>query len=197
MDAVCCRTNNISRTAKSCGPGAPRLALSWRDDLHDDGDNNVWSPGRSRISRKTIAQGRPVVPARTCGSAACFFSARGPWVRRAPGLPCALFFERGWIETKNSDAIAPREHAVTSLSTGMPCACGACRSTACARRRKINRRAQQDQHTDARAARSCQHRTSPQWLNDQATLAVGATLHLRCGHFRSILGPRSVKRRVL
>jgi len=31
MDAACCRTNNISRTAKSCGPGAPRLALSFAD----------------------------------------------------------------------------------------------------------------------------------------------------------------------
>ena len=31
------------------------------------------APRRSRISRNTIAQGRPVVPARTCGSAACFF----------------------------------------------------------------------------------------------------------------------------
>ena len=27
MDAVCCETNNMTRTAKSCGPGAPRLAL--------------------------------------------------------------------------------------------------------------------------------------------------------------------------
>src|SRR5690242_2509796 len=27
---------------------------------------------------------------RTCGSAACFFVARGPWVLPAPGLPCAL-----------------------------------------------------------------------------------------------------------
>jgi len=31
MDAACCRTNNMARTAKSCGPGAPRLALSFAD----------------------------------------------------------------------------------------------------------------------------------------------------------------------
>ncbi len=37
------------------------------------------SPGRSRISVKTIARGRPVIGC-TCGSAACFFVARGPWV---------------------------------------------------------------------------------------------------------------------
>jgi hypothetical protein len=56
----------------------------------DDGDNKAWSPGRARISRKTIAQGRPVDPARTCGSCPVHFFARGPWVRQSPGLPCAL-----------------------------------------------------------------------------------------------------------
>ena len=64
MDAACCRTNSTMRTGKSCGPGAPRLALSWRRRVRvfaDDGDNKAWSPGRSRISRNTIAQGRPVV----------------------------------------------------------------------------------------------------------------------------------------
>src|SRR5712691_12599320 len=43
---------------------------------------------------KTIAQGRPDDPGYTCGSAACFFVARGPWVRRAPGLLCALVMSR-------------------------------------------------------------------------------------------------------
>src|SRR5215470_5133316 len=33
MDAACCRTNDMTRTAKSCGPGAPRLALSRADDI--------------------------------------------------------------------------------------------------------------------------------------------------------------------
>jgi hypothetical protein len=70
----------------------PKAGVTFCEMTQGNGDNKVWSPGRSRISRKTIAQGRPVVPARTCGSAACFFSARGPWVRRAPGLPCALCF---------------------------------------------------------------------------------------------------------
>jgi hypothetical protein len=28
MDAICHETNDVSRTAKSCGPGAPTLALS-------------------------------------------------------------------------------------------------------------------------------------------------------------------------
>src|SRR5689334_16268520 len=39
----------------------------------------------------------------TCGSAACFLVARGPWVRPAPGLPCALSLEGG-DEFQSSDA---------------------------------------------------------------------------------------------
>ena len=46
------------------------IVWSWRSDagvklaktltrLADDGGNQAWSPGRSRISRNTIAQGRP------------------------------------------------------------------------------------------------------------------------------------------
>ena len=30
MAALCCQTNGLMRTAKSCGPGAPGLASSWR-----------------------------------------------------------------------------------------------------------------------------------------------------------------------
>jgi hypothetical protein len=52
----------LQRTAKSCGPGAPTLALSLRDDPQDDGGKKARSPGRSRISRNTIAQGRPDDP---------------------------------------------------------------------------------------------------------------------------------------
>src|SRR5262249_41792054 len=51
MDAACCETNNMTRTAKSCGPGAPRLALSFRRMTRGDGGKKVRSPGRSRISR--------------------------------------------------------------------------------------------------------------------------------------------------
>ena len=49
------------RTAKSCGPGAPMQALSERNDPQTVATKQ-WSPGRSRISRKTIAQGRPDDP---------------------------------------------------------------------------------------------------------------------------------------
>jgi hypothetical protein len=51
------------------------------------------SPGRSRISRKTVAQGRPDVRLVPVVLPRAFF-AREPRVRPAPGLPCALYLQR-------------------------------------------------------------------------------------------------------
>ena len=70
----------MSRTAKSCGPGAPTLALSPQrcfGILRVTVANKPGSPGRARISRKTIAQGRPDCPARTCGSCPVHFLRTG------------------------------------------------------------------------------------------------------------------------
>src|SRR5580704_4925993 len=39
----------------------PKAGAKFSRMMRGDGDNKVRSPGRSRISRKTIAQGRPVV----------------------------------------------------------------------------------------------------------------------------------------
>src|SRR5258707_6884775 len=50
----------LSRTAKSRGPGAPTLALNLRKRTAGDGGKRARSPGRARISRKTIVQGMPV-----------------------------------------------------------------------------------------------------------------------------------------
>ena len=131
MDAVCCRTNNISRTAKSCGPGAPRLALSRQKRSADDGDNNVWSPGRSRISRKTIAQGRPVVPARTCGSAACFFLHADHGCDGHPAFPAPSSSKEGGMKRKTRTHRAARTrchvplnwHALRMRSMPFHCLC--------------------------------------------------------------------------
>ena len=60
------RRMTMSRTAKSYGPGAPTLASSPQrrvPRLAGDGGKKARSPGRPRISRNTIAQGRPVAPA--------------------------------------------------------------------------------------------------------------------------------------
>src|ERR1700704_1712558 len=67
MDAVASGAI-IARTNDAMADG--EIVWSWRSDagakfvktltrLADDGGNQAWSPGRSRISRKTIAQGRP------------------------------------------------------------------------------------------------------------------------------------------
>jgi len=48
------------RTAKSCGPGIPTLMSSLRgDDLAGDGGKKARSPGSSKETVKTIAQGMP------------------------------------------------------------------------------------------------------------------------------------------
>ena len=51
----------LKRTAKSCGPDAPTLASRSRVYPASDGGKKARSPGRSRISRKTIAWGMPDV----------------------------------------------------------------------------------------------------------------------------------------
>jgi hypothetical protein len=56
------------RTAKSCGPGAATLALSRWSDPPATGARKAASPGRARISRKTIARGKPGCLGCTCSS---------------------------------------------------------------------------------------------------------------------------------
>ena len=70
MDACCVsavravRTRTRRRTAKSCGPGAATLALRRRKPA--TGARKAASPGRARISRKTIARGKPGCFGCTC-----------------------------------------------------------------------------------------------------------------------------------
>ncbi len=61
VDAAATRDERrTKRTAKACGPGAPTLALRFAGlSSRNDGGKRARSPGRARISRKTIAQGRP------------------------------------------------------------------------------------------------------------------------------------------
>src|SRR6516162_10295161 len=54
------RRARLKRTAKSCGPGAPGLALSLQnDDLQMTVTKKSWTPRRARSSVNTIAQGVP------------------------------------------------------------------------------------------------------------------------------------------
>jgi hypothetical protein len=57
------RRAEMRRTAKSRGSGPPTLGSSSQDRLHvelaGDGGYQARTPGRARISRKTIVQGKP------------------------------------------------------------------------------------------------------------------------------------------
>src|SRR5437588_6607322 len=71
------------------------------------------SPGRTRISRNAIAQGRPDASAKPVCSCAAFLlhlSHMRPRVRRAPGLPCALCFSGA------TNAKLRADHAARTIS---------------------------------------------------------------------------------
>ena len=89
---------------KTTGPDADgEIVWSWRPDAGvkraersvRDRSKKARFLGRARIRRKTVVQGRPGDSAFTCGSFPVLFYARGPRVRRAPGLPCALRSKEG------------------------------------------------------------------------------------------------------
>ena len=76
-----CRRTIALRTAKPCGPDAPMLAPSLRRRSRVSQVTGARKPGPRGDHGATVpttAQGRPGIWL-TCGSAACFFSARGPW----------------------------------------------------------------------------------------------------------------------
>ena len=59
----CCRRTASTRTAKSCGPGAPTLALSFvDDDPRNDGQKSPVTGESTKETVKTVARGRPVDP---------------------------------------------------------------------------------------------------------------------------------------
>jgi hypothetical protein len=66
-----------------------------------------------------------VIPPQPAVPAPCIFYARGPRVRRAPGLPCALCFSEGEVCCNTRAQCASREGAFTCPPLVMPRACGA------------------------------------------------------------------------
>jgi hypothetical protein len=68
-----------------------------------DGDKKELVAGKStKDPVKTIAQGRPVVPARTCGSAACFLLHADHGCDGHPAFPAPSFFPEGHDHRINS-----------------------------------------------------------------------------------------------
>jgi hypothetical protein len=103
----------LSRTAKSCGSGAPMQALKLAERSADDGGNQAWSPGRSRISRKTIAQGMPAVAVYPWLLTPVLFSAQAATgATRIRHSLRPLYFEGGSFPTPRTfRAARTRSHA--------------------------------------------------------------------------------------
>jgi hypothetical protein len=91
------RTKTPQRTAKSCGPGAATLALRARFRSRTTGARKAASPGRARISRKTIARGKPGCLGCTCQTRVlsfATFSTRRCGRSRRPAFPAPSVRER-------------------------------------------------------------------------------------------------------
>jgi hypothetical protein len=95
----------MQRTAKSCGPGAATLALRWRKQfLPATGARKAASPGRARISRKTIARGKSGLSRLNLSNPCAFFTTyctRCCGRSRRPAFP-APSPRRGTTNLKNS-----------------------------------------------------------------------------------------------
>ena len=108
------QTNNAARTAKSCGPGIPMLMpCQMHVRILAQNGGKTASPRGARISRKPWCREDRDVPAKPVVPAPCTVYARGPWGRRAPGLPCALL----WRDMDESKPRAqPRRETRTDVS---------------------------------------------------------------------------------
>jgi hypothetical protein len=91
------RRTRPTRTAKPCGPGAPTLASSFAEFSAKRRWQESPVTGEStEHAVKTIAQGRPGKPGvPVVTMLVCFLISHARLrVRRAPGFPCALFYQR-------------------------------------------------------------------------------------------------------
>jgi hypothetical protein len=78
----------------------PWAGVKLRKMRRGDGDNNAWSPGRARISRKPIAQGRPVDRLVPVVPAPCIFSHGGHGCGSHPVFPAPSVSEEGGLVGK-------------------------------------------------------------------------------------------------
>jgi hypothetical protein len=86
------------RTAKSCGPGAPTLALSFVEMICEATvAKEPGHRGEHEVSRKPLrgeSRSDSAEPVCSCAFSYVHLHAR-PRVQRAPGFPCALYLPRG------------------------------------------------------------------------------------------------------
>src|SRR5260370_21034841 len=109
----------MMRTDKSCRSDAPWLASSLREDAQMTVSNKPGPGGEREVSRKTIARGMPGRSGVTVVTMlVCFFHLHARLrVHRAPGIPCALCYQR----TGNSDKTRAQAAA---RSRSRVCVCG-------------------------------------------------------------------------
>jgi hypothetical protein len=95
MDAARHGRMTPTRTAKSCGPGAPTLALNSQRRIPrlagDGGKQARFTEESTKETVKTIAQGMPVVPAVPVVLPRVFLLHAGHGCQPTPGIPCVLF----------------------------------------------------------------------------------------------------------
>jgi len=109
------------RTAKWCGPGAPKAGAQVGDNAKahcaGDGGNRQGSPRRAPISRKPSRREGRCDHRRTLrfSRSRNFFLRESPGCRRPPGLPCALCSLGGQCMQQSSGEFR-RENASSCLS---------------------------------------------------------------------------------
>jgi hypothetical protein len=91
--------------------------------MRGDGGNKAWSPGRARISRKTIAQGRPVVRLVPVVLPRAFLLHADHGCEGHPVFPAPSVSDEGGLMEKLGRH-APRECGFTSYSLVMPAHAG-------------------------------------------------------------------------
>ena len=119
---------------------APRRWRQVGDDAShhaDDGGKKARSPRRPRISRKTIAQGRPVAPAEPVVLPRAFCCTRTMGASRHPAFPAPSHKFEGASQAKLGRH-APRERRRTSALLPLPASGTRERATVCATRRRCS-----------------------------------------------------------
>src|SRR6266478_4651473 len=112
----------LTRTAKSCGPGAPTLALSLRKRFRE----RRWqkSPVTGEITKetvKTIVQGMPVDAVYLwLLTRVLFLLHTRPRVQRASGIPCALCCFEGGLLEQLGRTVSRECEGVSQLATSEP-----------------------------------------------------------------------------
>ena len=101
MDALARETSAADANSEVVWSWCPDAGTKLRsDELRDDGGKKARSPGRARISCKTIAQGRPDSRLNLWFLPRAFLLHGGRGYQSIPGLPCALRSRRERISCK-------------------------------------------------------------------------------------------------